>query len=177
LNILDFIILILLGIGAFGGYRKGLILEVIAILAFILAIVGGFKLLHIGMSLLSDIYGGFGSLLPFIAFLIIFIGIIILVNLTGKILKKTIDWTPLGTVDNLAGAIVGILKWALGISVLYWIFSSVGIMLPETMVQESLIFPYVSGFAPMLGHAIGTVFPSFESFIYTISELFQNIFS
>ena len=174
MNVIDIIIVIILGIGAYGGYKKGLMLELIAILAFILAIVGGFKLLHVGMEILSDFYGGFGSLLPFIAFLILFILIIVAVNLLGKLLKKTIDWTPLGTFDNLAGALLGIFKFALAVSILYWVFQSVGISPPESMVEESKILPFVAGIAPKLGHLIGTIFPSFDSFIEALKGLFQS---
>ncbi len=175
MSILDFIILALLIVGGVHGFRKGLVIEVIAILAFILAIIGGFKLLHVGMEYLSKVYDGFGSLLPFVSFIIIFILIIILVNILGKALKKVIDWTPLGAVDSIAGAAVGILKWALGLSILFWLFDAFGFNFPEALVKNSKIYPQIQQIAPKLGEVIVNVFPSTESFFNSLKELFKKM--
>ena len=172
MSIADIVILILLILGAYSGYKKGLILELIAIVAFILAIIGGFKLLHLGMEYISEIYGGFGSFLPFIAFVVLFVLILIVVNLAGQILKKIIDWTPFGILDNAAGAIIGILKWALVLSVFLWVMTSLGIDLPNKFTSNSTLLPFVNRFAGQVSDFISTIFPSFENFISTLVELF-----
>jgi len=173
----DIIILVILIIGAYSGYKKGLILELIAILAFILAIIGGFKLLHVGMEYVSKVYEGFGNFLPFVAFLVLFVLILIVVNMAGNILKKIIDWTPFGVLDNFAGAIVGALKWALLLSILLWVMNSLSINMPEFLTENSKILPLVTGFAGMVGNFISTIFPSFENFIQTLEELFESFSS
>ena len=173
----DIIILIVLILGGYSGYKKGLILEVIAIVAFILAIIGGFKLLHIGMEYVSKVYEGFGNFLPFIAFLVLFVIILIVVNMAGQILKKIIDWTPFGVLDNFAGAIVGVLKWALVLSIFLWVTASLDINLPAAMTENSRILPLVTGFAGQVSHFISTIFPSFDNFISTLEELFQSFSS
>ena len=173
----DIIIVILLLLGAYGGYKKGLILELIAIIAFVLAIVGGFKLLHVGMEYVSKMYDGFGNFLPFVAFLVIFVLILIVVNMVGKMLKKIIDWTPLGVLDNLAGALIGVAKWALALSILLWVMSGLNINLPDYFTNNSRLLPFVSGFASQVGDFISTIFPSFDSFIKTLEELFESFTS
>ncbi len=173
----DVIILVILVLGAYGGYRKGLILELIAIVAFFLAIFGGFKLLHVGMEYVSRVYDGFGSLLPFVAFLVLFVLILVVVNVAGNVLKRIIDWTPLGVVDNFAGAIVGVLKWSLLLSIFLWVMTSLDINLPDYLTNNSKILPLVTGFAGQVSHFISTVFPSFENFIQTLEELFEKFTS
>ena len=142
----DIILLVILALGAYSGYKKGLILELIAIVAFVLAIIGGFKLLHVGMDYVSRVYEGFGNFLPFIAFMVLFVLIIILVNMIGKILKKIIDWTPFGVLDNIAGALIGVAKWALMLSILLWVMTSLKIDLPENFTKNSSVLPFVIGF-------------------------------
>ena len=100
--------------GAVLGYRKGLLIELIGIVAFVLAIIAGFKLMEVGMVYLDEYIEGFNELLPFLSFIIIFLAIIILINMLGKLLKKMIDMTILGGFDSIAGAIVGVVKWAIG---------------------------------------------------------------
>ena len=173
----DIILLIIFALSAYSGYKKGLILELIAIVAFVLAIVGGFKLLHIGMDYVSRVYDGFGSFLPFVAFLVLFVIIIIVINMAGNVLKKIIDWTPFGIIDNIAGALIGVLKWALMISILLWVMTSLNINLPSFLTENSKIMPYVSAFAGQVSEFISSIFPSFENFIKTLEELFESFTS
>jgi membrane protein required for colicin V production len=175
LNFLDIILIILFAVGAYHGYKKGLVLELISIFAFILAIIGGFKLLHVGMDYISRIWDGFGSFLPFVAFLVIFVLIILVVNTVGSILKKIIDWTPLGVVDNLAGAILGVVKWALGISIIFWVLSALD--LNSHVIEESTILPIADKTLAYVGDFIITIFPSFEDFINTLKDLFESFAS
>lgn len=173
----DIIIIVFLILGAYSGFKKGLILELIAIAAFILAILGGFKLLHFGMEYISKMYDGFGNLLPFVAFIVLFVLILIAVNMIGKILKKLIDWTPLGILDNFAGAILGAAKFALAISILLWVMSSLDINMPNYITKNSKVLPLVSDFASQVGNFISAIFPSFDSFIKTLEELFETFTS
>lgn len=177
MNGLDIILFILFGIGAYHGYKKGLILELIMIIAFVLAIIGGFKLIHIGMHYISAMYDGFGSFLPFVAFLVIFVLIIILVNTVGSMLKKIIDWTPLGVVDNFAGALLGALKWALGVSICFWVINTLGLDFVSDAVQNSKILPFANKILSTVGEFISTIFPSFDDFISTLKELFESFTS
>jgi membrane protein required for colicin V production len=177
LSTADIILLVILVLGAYSGYKKGLILELIAILAFILAIIGGFKLLHIGMEYVSKVYDGFGNFLPFVAFLVLFVLILIIVNMAGNILKKIIDWTPFGVLDNFAGAVIGVIKWALMLSIVLWVMTSLSINLPEFFTKNSKILPIITGFAGQVSHFISTIFPSFENFIQTLEDLFKSFTS
>ncbi len=169
--------IILFVVGAYNGFKKGLIIELIAIVAFILAIIGGFKLLHIGMEYISRVWDGFGSFLPFVAFLVIFVLIIILVNMAGSSLKKIIDWTPLGVVDNFAGALLGVIKWALGISIVFWVLSVLHLDFGSHVIENSKILPVANKMLTSIGNFIFTIFPSFEDFINTLKDLFESFAS
>ncbi len=95
----------------------------------------------------------------------------------GKILKKIIDWTPLGVVDNLAGAILGVAKWALALSILLWVMAGLNVNMPEYFTENSRVMPLISGFAGQVGDFIATIFPSFDNFIKTLEELFESFTS
>lgn len=143
-------------------------LEIVAIVSFVLAIIGGFKLLHWGMDLIDQYFDISGDLLPYIAFIAIFIGIILLTNLIGKAFKKIIDLTLLGTVDNWAGAVLSVIKWAFGLSVLLWLTTSFGISFSEDWVEGSVLYEPIVSFAPALVEYLSAVVP------YT-NDLFDHI--
>lgn len=170
---LDILLLIPLLFGAYQGYKKGLLLEVISIAAFILGILGAFKLLDWGINILSPYLKEAGYLLPIVAFLVLFIGIIILVNMLGKIIKKILDLTLLGALDNFAGAIIGLLKWALGVSIILWLAASADINISKDMKEGTQIYPVVASIAPYLFEKLSAWMPYVYEVFNQVKSLVQ----
>ena len=174
MKLLDIILLIPLLFGAWSGFRKGLLLEIIGILAFVLGIVGGFKLMEWGMTCLRHYFEGLDHLLPFISFIIIFLAILLLVNMAGKALKKLLDVTLLGGADKFAGAVVGLAKWAIGLSLLLWLTHHFGLQLPGQN-EELVLYPYLTRLAPGLIQSMSVVMPFAEGMIESIKQLISPI--
>ena len=160
--------------GAVMGFRKGLLLEIVGILAFVLGIIGGFKLMELGMTYLRDYMDGMDHLLPFVSFLIIFLGILLLVNLIGKAVKKMVDMTLLGGVDKFAGAVVGIAKWGIGLSIVLWLTHHFGIELPG-QDEDLVLYPYLTDLGPNLIQSMSVVLPFAEEMIDSIKELVSPV--
>ena len=172
---LDIILLVPLIFGAVLGFRKGLLLEIIGILAFILAIIGGFKLMEIGITYLSEYIEGMDNLLPFISFIIIFLAIILLINMLGRVLKKVIDMTLLGGLDSFAGAVVGLLKWAIGVSILLWLTFHFGIELPGQEDEDLVLYPFLSKLGPAIIEKLDVIVPFAKELFESIQELVSPV--
>ena len=160
MSFIDLIILIPLALGAIGGFRKGFILEVITLLALILAVIGGFHFLHWGMSVLTDNFQLSGRFLPFLAFLLIFVGIIAIVNMVGQALKKIIHMAFLGGIDRVAGAVLGAIKFVFLFSILIWVFQVFGIEMPQHLQNDSFLYAYVVALAPATVDLFGFIIPA-----------------
>ena len=173
MKILDLILLIPLLIGAYTGYKKGLVMELIGIIALILAVLGAFKLLQTGIEFLNKYIPAYNNLIPFIAFIGIFIGILILVNLIGKLTKRFLDLTILGAFDNVAGAIIGIFKWAFLVSIVLWLCLQVNLVIPARLTENSFLYPYIVDFAPTVGHYISAIFPFASDLFESIKDIFR----
>ena len=148
-------------------------MEFVGIVAMIAAILGAFKLLHEAIAFLNQYIPEYSNFVPFIAFLGLFVGILILINLLGKLTKKLVDLTLFGLFDNLAGAIIGIFKWAFIISVLLWLFLQVDIKIPDKLTSNSFLYPYLLDLAPTIGQYIASVFPFAEDIFESVKELFH----
>jgi membrane protein required for colicin V production len=170
LSAIDIVILLLLLLGAYKGFSKGLLLEVIGILAFFVALVAGFKLLHWAMKLLSEHVSISESFLPYAAFLLLFAAIVIGINLMGKALKRVLDMTFMGTFDNLAGAIIGLFKWALAISIFIWLIDSLKVDLPSDALADSYVYPLLQPFAPKVFSSLGDVLPTAQSLFQPVQQ-------
>lgn len=139
-------------------------MEIISLTAFFIAIIAGIKLLDWGISVLSDYIEGYDSLLPIIAFTIIFIGIIVLLNVLGKTVKRILDVTLLGSLDDVAGSLIGIVKWALFTSIFFWFFESFGGKINQSTIEESILYKHIASFAPSLFNLFSGFFPYFIDF-------------
>lgn len=159
MNTVDIVLLIILVIGAIKGFRKGFVMEIVSIVALILAIFVGFKLLYEGISFLQDQFQLSGNFLPYLSFILLFIATILLVNVIGKAIKKVLDLTLLGGIDNIAGGILGLLKWGFGLSALLWIFNYFEINPLEKYVDGAVVYPFVVTIAPNVISFIASILP------------------
>ena len=97
------LLLLPLAVGTVKGYRRGLVLEVVSLLAFVLGVVGGLSLLSAAIPVVRSYLGELFGLLPLVAFLLVLVLIMWGVHLLGGFLKKAVHLTPLGVLDNLLG--------------------------------------------------------------------------
>ena len=166
----DIILLIILTLGAFKGFKRGFLMEIVSVVALILGIVGGLKLLQWGIELLSANTNIDSRVLPYISFMLIFVLIIVLVNLLGIAVKKAVHLTPLGNLDSIGGAITGILKWAFMLSVFLWITESFQINFIERFADNSVIYPWIAGLAPSIIKFISGAFPFVDNLLNLIQD-------
>lgn len=174
MNALDIVLLVFLVLGAYRGFKKGLFTEIIGLLAFILAIVGSFKLLHVGLTFLENQFGSFGRIGPYIAFVLIFIAVLGLVNFIGRFVKKAMDLTLLGSLDNFAGAALGVLKWAIVVSIFIWLTNTVGFLLPEETRQSSFFYPILEPLGPKVIDLVSVLIPYGKDLIASIKEMLHG---
>ena len=127
--------------------------------ALIIAIFVGFKLLHEGMDLLREYFDISGNFLPYLSFILLFVGTILLMNFLGTALKKVVHMTLLGGIDRIAGSFFCVLKWAFGMSALLWIFNYFEINPLESYVHNATIYPVIVSVAPSLVSFLAGIFP------------------
>lgn len=167
----DYFLLIPILFGAFMGFRKGLLMELVSLLALVLAILGGLKFLNVALPVVRDFVGDVG-VLPYLTFIVVFIAIILIVYLTGFILKKAIDFTPFGFFDNFLGAILGALKWCFAISLLLYVSDIAGISITEETASESIVYPVVLKTTPYALDILSYVLP----FVKTLMDSLKGFF-
>jgi membrane protein required for colicin V production len=168
----DYFLAIPILFGAFMGFRKGLMLELVSLFALMIAILGGLKLLNVALPIVAEFVGDVGGVLPYITFLIVFIGIILLVYMLGFILKKIIDFTPFGFFDNLLGAVLGAIKWCFGISLLLYVSDMAGIGITEETAAQSIVYPVVLKATPYALDILSYVLP----FVKTLFDSLKGFF-
>lgn len=158
----DIALTILMLIGAVSGYRHGFLMELFSFAAIFLGVFGGFKLMGEAMILLSDEFEINETILPYVAFAVVFVAILLGVRLLGQLIKFSIDRTFLGTVDQAAGAGLGLIKAAFLLSVCLWILNAFDFDLPGKWTESSWLLPRIESFAPSAAVWIGQYIPFFR---------------
>jgi membrane protein required for colicin V production len=162
LSSVDIALIAIIIIGAISGYREGFLMELFSFVALVLGVLGAFKLLGWAMLFLSDHFDVDKDILPYVAFGVVFLAIVIVVKLIGNMLKLSIDKSFLGRVDQIAGAALGLLKTIFIVSVLLWIADSLHYHLPDRWTEDSWLLPQVASFAPEIADWVSEVFPIFR---------------
>lgn len=148
--------------GAFSGYKEGFLMELITLAAILLGILGGFKLMGSAMMLLNERFNIDQAVLPYIAFGVVFLLVVLIVTLLGRTIKSSISKSFLGQVDQSAGAILGFFKTAFMLSVVLWLVHSLSVTLPDKWTKGSWIYPKVALLAPTITEWVSEYVPAFK---------------
>ena len=162
MSYIDIAIIVFLITGGFFGYKEGFLMEVVSLLAILLGVLGGFKLMGQAMILLEQKMNIDESVLPYVAFGVVFICVVILVTLLGRAIKAKIDKSFLGRVDQSAGAVLGIFRTAFMLSVVLWIVHSLQVQFPEHWTNDAWLYPKIAELAPNITSWVSDYIPMFK---------------
>lgn len=160
----DIILAALLGLGAFKGYQQGLIVEVFSFIAFFL---GLFLALELTIPVSNELFGstGFFEIGAIVVFLALFILLTFLIKAAARLVKSAIDITFFGVLDNILGAVAGVFKWAFILSIVFWVFDSVGLDVISKYSADAIIFPYIVGIGPAVFELLSGLVPLLKDLI------------
>ena len=112
MNTLDLCILAFFCVGAFLGWRKGLIMELFTFGSLLAGVYFAFHFSDsIAQYFVADKHEG--MLVPFLSFLVVFILVVVLVRFLGKLFEKFVAFVWLSIFNKILGAFIGVLKWGL----------------------------------------------------------------
>ena len=152
MNYLDIIIAVILFLFGFKGLRKGLIIEVVTLLALGVGIYGAMRFSDFTAERLVEYNEVKEEYLNTVAFILTFVLLVIAVNLIGRVVSKAVDAMNLGFIDRLGGFVFGVAKGVLLCSLFVVILNNLQVMgvVKEEAKQKSKLYPYVEQTVPYL---------------------------
>jgi membrane protein required for colicin V production len=153
MNILDIFLAIPLLIGAYSGYKKGLIVELASLAALILGIYAAINFSYFAAEFLNKNFSLAEKYVNIFAFILTFIAVVFLIYMLGRIIEKIVNIVMLGFLNRLAGMFFGIIKWAFIISVLIYIinmFDDDNKLIKPQYQEGSMLYEPISTFAPYI---------------------------
>lgn len=177
MNAVDFFILIVLIIFIALGSKRGMIEEVLGLTGWIVAILIALRFMWKLGSMLSNFAKGKipESILIILGFIIILVVIRLAFQATTGAFKKVFSQSIITNVDKIGGAVFGLIKGALVISVL--VLAMAFVPFGEKIQQQksgSLLFGYAEGFAPAVFNIVKKFLPQSQNAIEKLMDSIEN---
>lgn len=140
---IDWILVVLLLLGAIRGWRTGLIKQVVSLGG----LIAGLLIAKLCYAMVGDAIAphidNHTTLAHVLAFILIWIAVPVILGVLGEILTTVLDKLfVLGTVNSILGALLGLIKFQLIIGALIWVLCATKIIGENTMQQSVLCAPF-----------------------------------
>ena len=158
LNYIDYIILVLLALFLIQGYRKGIIIGLATIAALVLGIYVAVHFSNYLDATLMEHLHPSRKWLPILSFSITFVLVVFAVMIVAKLTEKLVDVVGMGFFNHLGGAVLGLVKGVILISILMFLFHSVdpkGKWLTEQHKKESFFYGHIAAVFPKVMKTFG----------------------
>jgi membrane protein required for colicin V production len=141
--VLDIALLLLIGYGAYRGFRNGLIIEVFTFLAIVVGIYAAVHFSDVMAKAFVDNLGEKYTATPAVTFTLTFLAVGALVYFGGIALEKAVRVVQLSAINRVLGAAFGVLKMLLILSVVfvtYEAYDPFGKVLSVEQREQSMLY-------------------------------------
>jgi membrane protein required for colicin V production len=160
---LDLIVAIVVTLGFYLGYSRGLIKTVFVSLSLVIGILMALILSPLVISILQELIKTSPALVYLIGVVITFIGVMALIRFIGRKLEAMLEAVNVNFINKIAGGVIQALFFAYLLSLGIWLVNSLNVIKPETKAA-SITYPLMEPL-PEKGKAVFTKLkPIFSGF-------------
>ena len=172
--LIDFAFAALLILAIIKGYQKGLILAIFSIIAFIVGLAAALKLSTVVAAYLKDSISVSAKWLPFIAFALVFIIVVLLVRLGAKLVEKTFQAVLLGWVNRIGGILLYATLYMIILSIFIFYAEKLQLIQPAT-IESSATYKFIQPWGPKVMDNIGRLIPWFKDMFTELGDFFNSL--
>lgn len=172
--LIDFVLAVLLIIAIFKGYQKGLIIGVFSVIAFVVGLAAALKLSTVVAERLQDSVTVSAKWLPFIAFALVFLVVLLLVRLGAKLVEKTFQVALLGWVNRLGGILLYTALYLIILSIFLFYAEKLQ-LLQASAIESSQTYPFVQPWGPKVIDNFGSIVPFFKDMFTELGSFFSSL--
>ncbi|MBN8688282.1 MAG: CvpA family protein [Chitinophagales bacterium] len=172
--IIDILYALLLVLAIIKGYQRGLIVGVFSFLAIIIGLAAALKLSLVAAGYIGSVVNISSAWLPFISFLLVFIGVVILIRLGANAIESTVEVVMLGWLNRLGGMLLYMALYTLVYSVLLFYADKMTFLQPATK-EASVCFSFISPLGPQVINTVGQLLPWFRDMFADLTTFFESV--
>ena len=172
--IIDIILVILLVIAVVKGFRKGLIVALFSVIAFIIGLAAAMKLSVVIAGYIGKAVKISDQWLPVISFAVVFLIVVLLVRWGAALLQKGVEIAMLGWVNRLGGILLYLVLYILIFSIVIFYADQLQFIKKET-IRQSVTYPYIQPWGPKVMDAVGKLIPVFKGMFTDLENFFDGV--
>lgn len=172
--LIDFAFAVLLILAIIKGYQKGLILAVFSIIAFIVGLAAALKLSTVVAAWLKDSISVSAKWLPFIAFALVFLIVVLLVRLGAKLVERSFQAMMLGWANRIGGILLYAALYLIILSIFIFYAEKLQLIRPTT-IQSSATYNFIQPWGPKVMDNIGRIIPVFKDMFIELGDFFNSL--
>jgi membrane protein required for colicin V production len=171
---IDIVFLILLFLAVFKGLKKGFIVAVFSLLAFIIGLAAALKLSAVVAFWLQSHTQVGARWLPFLSFIIVMFCVTLLVRWCASLIEAGIDLAMMGFINKLAGVILYASLYITVYSVVLFFITKMNLLKPET-IAASMSYSFIEPWGPKIINAFGAIIPLFKDLFIQLEKFFSSV--
>jgi membrane protein required for colicin V production len=172
--LIDIIAFILLLLALYKGFQKGLVVALFSFLAFVIGLAAALKLSAVAASYIGNAVNISQRWLPVVAFLAVFIGVVLLIRLGAKLIEGALQVVMLGWLNRLGGIVFYLLIYLFIFSVLLFYATQLQLIKPET-THSSATYAYIQPIGPKIIGVMGSILPFFKDMFTELLNFFDGV--
>jgi membrane protein required for colicin V production len=172
--VIDLIFAVLLILAIFRGYQRGLIVGIFSFVAIIIGLAAAIKLSVLAAGYIDKAVKISDGWLPVIAFVVVFLVVVLLVRLGANIIQRTAEIAMLGWVNKLGGIILYAALYITVFSVLLFYADQVHLIRQQT-INKSVSYSFVQPWGPKAINGFGTIIPFFKDMFSELERFFDGV--
>lgn len=172
--IIDIIFAILLIIAIFKGLRRGFIIAIFSVLAFIIGLAAAMKLSTVAADYLGNSTNISGKWLPFISFLVVFLLVVVIVRIVAKLIEKSVEFAMLGWLNRLLGVVLYVALYTTILSILLFYAVQMNLLKQETLLA-SATYNFIEPWGPYAINGLGAIIPWFRDMFDELKDFFGGV--
>jgi membrane protein required for colicin V production len=171
---IDIVFGILMLVAVFKGIQRGLIVALFSMLSLFIGLAAAIKFSTVVAIQLKDSIHISARWLPIIAFLLVFLAVILLVRWVANLIQTAIDFAWLGGLNKIGGVILYVFIYASIYSILLFYGSSSGILSKHT-IESSVVYPIIEPWGPAVINGLGRILPVFKDMFRELEDFFSSL--
>ncbi len=171
---LDIVVVLLLVLALVKGLRKGFIVGVFSILAFIIGLAAALKLSSLVAGYLGQHTAVSARWLPVLAFALVFIAVVFLVRLGARAIEGVVQLALMGWLNKLGGVILFALLYLFILSILLFYIEQLH-LIRATSTEASITYPFLHHLGPKVVNGLGIVLPLFRDMFQSLGQFFEGV--
>jgi membrane protein required for colicin V production len=172
--VIDVVFLLFMVMAVFKGLRQGFIIAIFSAVAWIIGLAAAIKL--------SAVVAGYGRehtaissrWLPVLAFVLVFLAVVIGVRAGAKLIEKAVDLALLGWLNKLAGVLLYAVIYTIILSVLLFYAVQLHLVASGTL-SSSVTYPYIRHWGPVVIDEFGKFVPWFKGMFTQLEDFFGRL--